>query len=82
MMRSMRFLLPALLATLAGCASHYMVRDPASGNTYYTRDVDRTGDAGSVKFKDDATGARIIIQQSEVHTISEDEYEAGVRRGK
>jgi len=58
------------------------VRDPASGNTYYTRDVDRVGDAGSVKFKDDATGAKIIIQQSEVRKVSEDEYEAGIKLGK
>jgi hypothetical protein len=82
MMRKMSLFLPAVLLTLAGCASHYIVHDPASGNTYYTRDVDRTGDSGSVKFKDDATGAHVIIQQSEVRRVSEDEYEAGVRRGK
>jgi hypothetical protein len=82
MMRKMNVLLPAALLTLASCASHYMVRDPASGTTYYTRDVDRTGDSGSVKFKDEATGAKVIIQQSEVKKVSEDEYEAGVKRGQ
>jgi len=80
MTQKMRLLLPAVLLTLAGCASHYMVRDPASGSTYYTRDVDRTGDSGSVKFKDEATGAKVTIQQSEVRKVSEDEYEAGVKR--
>ena len=82
MMRKMSLFLPAVLLTLAGCSSHYMVRDPASGSTYYTRDVDRTGDSGSVKFKDDSTGAKVIIQQSEVRKVSEDEYEAGVKRAK
>ena len=82
MMRKMSLFVPAVLLTLAGCSSHYMVRDPASGSTYYTRDVDRTGDSGSVKFKDDATGANVIIQQSEVRKVSEDQYEAGVKRGK
>ena len=82
MMRKMRLFLPVVLLTVASCASHYMVRDPASGTTYYTRDVDRTGDSGSVKFKDESTGAKVIIQQSEVRRVSEDEYEAGVRRAK
>jgi len=82
MMRKMRLILPVVLLTVASCASHYMVRDPASGTTYYTRDVDRTGDSGSVKFRDESTGAKVIIQQSEVRRVSEDEYEAGVRRAK
>jgi len=82
MIRKLRLLVPAALLSLGGCASHYLVRDPATGNTYFTKDVDRTGDSGSVNFKDSVTGARIIIQQSEVRMISEDEYEAGIGRGK
>jgi uncharacterized lipoprotein YmbA len=81
-MKKMHLLLPALLLLLTGCASHYLVRDPASGNTYYTRDIDRAGDAGSVKFTDAATGSRITIQQSEVQSISEDQYESGIKRGR
>ncbi len=80
MMRTIRLLLPAVLLPLASCSSYYLVRDPASGSTYYTKDVERTGSAGSVKFKDAATGAEVIIQQSEVLKISEDEYEAAAGR--
>jgi hypothetical protein len=80
MLRKMRYLAPAALLVLYGCGSHYMVRDPASGTTYYTTDVDRTGDTGAVKFKDEATGSKVIIPQSEVKKISEDEYEAGIKR--
>lgn len=65
-----------------GCGSYYVVRGPPSGNTYYTRDVDRTGDAGAIKFKDEATGFKVTIQQSEVRKIGEDEYEAGVKQGR
>lgn len=82
MLRKISFLIPAVLLALYGCASHYMVRDPQSGATYYTTDVDRTGDNSAVKFKDDATGSKVIIQQSEVRKVSEDEYEAGVKHGK
>ena len=75
-------LMPVLLfASLAGCGSHYMVRDPQSGTTYYTTDVDREGDSGVVKFTDDATGSRVTIQQSEVKKISDDEYDAAIKRG-
>jgi len=76
------YLLPALLLILYGCGSHYVVRDPESGSTYYTTDVDRTGDVGAIKFKDKATGSTVTIQQSEVRKISEDDYEAGIKRGK
>jgi len=82
MLRKIHYWLPALLLLMYGCSSHYMVHDPASGTTYYTKDVDRTGDAGAVKFKDHATGSKVILQQSEVRTVSEDEYEAGVKQRK
>lgn len=82
MVRKINFLLPALLLMLYGCGSHYMVRDPESGTAYYTTDIDRAGDAGAVKFKDKATGSMVTIQQSEVRKISEDEYEAAIKRDK
>jgi hypothetical protein len=82
MLRKINYLLPALLLILCGCTSHYMVHDPVSGSDYYTTDVDRTGDSGAIRFKDHATGSKVIIQQSEVRKISEDEFEAGVKRRK
>jgi hypothetical protein len=82
MSRKINYLFLVLLLILYGCGNHYMVRDPASGATYYTTDVDRTGETGAVKFKDRATGSIVTIQQSEVRKISEDEYEAAVKRSK
>lgn len=82
MLRKIFYLLPILILLMSGCGSHYIVHDPATGNSYYTKDVDRTGDAGAVKFKDHATGSKVIIQQSEVRKISEDEYDAGMKQRK
>jgi hypothetical protein len=61
---------------LAGCfgGSYYAVRDPGSGAQYYTTDVDRTGNAGAVKFKDAKSGSEVTLQSSEVKEISKDEF--------
>jgi hypothetical protein len=82
MSRKINYLFPVLLLVLYGCGNYYMVRDPATDATYYTTDVDRTGESGAVKFKDRGTGSVVTIQQSEVRKISEDEYEAAIKRGK
>lgn len=58
----------------AGCGSYYMVRDPSNGNTYYTTDVDRAGDAGAVRFTDESTGKVVTLPQSEVKKIDEYQY--------
>jgi len=80
MLRMLKYFLPGLLLILYGCGGHYLVHDPASGANYYTKDVDRVGDSGAVKFKDHVTGSNVTIQQSEVKKISEEEYEAAVKR--
>ncbi len=65
-------------ALLAGCASYYQVRDPSTGQTYYTSDVDTPGGGGTVRFKDDRTNRNVTLQNSEVRTISRDEYQRGL----
>jgi hypothetical protein len=75
-------LVSAILATAAlttGCGTYYAVRDPATGNSYYTKDVDKAGKAGSVTFKDERTDSVVTIQNSEVKEISGREYKDGVR---
>lgn len=59
---------------LPACSSYYLVRDPFSGKTYFSRDVDTVGDAGSVRFKDDATDSVVTLPASEVTPISPEEY--------
>ena len=64
--------LAALLTACAGTYHH--IKDPATGNTYYTQDLDRHGD--SVRFTDANTGARVSLPSSEVLEINEEEYMA------
>ena len=66
-----------LVILVAGCASHYKVKDPQSGNVYYTDKIDNVR-GGAVKLKDARTGNMVTIQNSEVKEISSDEYKAGV----
>ena len=80
----MRPLRAALVLALAagvatGCTSYYMVRDPATGNRYYTTDVDRAGNAGAVRFHDAVSDANVTLQTSEVQPISRSEYRRAVR---
>jgi hypothetical protein len=65
-------------ALLAGCASYYQVRDPGTGQTYYTSNVDTPGSAGTVRFKDDRTQRQITLQNSEVRQVSREEYDRGL----
>jgi hypothetical protein len=62
----------------SGCASYYMVRDPGSGTTYYTRDLDTPGGAGTVQFRDGRTDREVTLQSSEVTPISRDEYKRNI----
>ena len=68
----------AAAVALAGCSTYYMVRDPATGSTYYTTDVDRTGTAGAVKFRDERTGSVVTLPKSEVREISRYDYRSAV----
>jgi len=65
-------------ALLAGCASYYQVRDPSTGQTYYTSDLDTPGSGGTVRFKDDRTQRQVTLQNSEVRQVSREEYDRGL----
>jgi hypothetical protein len=63
---------------LSACASYYMVRDPHSGSTYYTKDVKNEGDAGAVRFEDERSGSVVTLPTSEVKEISAERYREGI----
>ena len=69
-----------LMLVVSGCTTYYMVRDPSSGRTYYTTNVESAGQTGAVKFKDAMTGGVVTMQSSEVREISSDEYEAALKK--
>jgi hypothetical protein len=58
---------------ISACGSYYMVKDPSTGNTYYTEKVNKEK-GGAVKFKDANTGGDVTIQNSEVTEIPKEEY--------
>ena len=67
------------IAMLSGCASYYKVKDPATGTSYYTTDIDRSG-SGSVTFTDDNTGSKVTLQNSEVTEINKEDYKANTKK--
>jgi hypothetical protein len=81
-MRSVRWVPCVLAAALivGGCTSYYRVTDPASGNIYYTKDIDNQK-GGAVTLKDAATGDKVTLQNSQISKVSKEEYETN-RAGK
>jgi uncharacterized lipoprotein len=63
------------LAALAGCTTYYEVKDPTTGNLYYTTDLDK-GREGAVTLVDEGSEAEVTIQNSEIREISKDEFKA------
>ena len=59
----------------AGC-SYYKVTDPTSGKVYYTDGIWQPASQGAT-FKDGRNGNQVTIQNTEVETISKEEYEMG-----
>ncbi|HTS18729.1 MAG TPA: hypothetical protein VMP11_14235 [Verrucomicrobiae bacterium] len=63
----------ALFAT--GCTTYYAVTDPAGNKTYYTTHLHKIHGKG-YRFVDARTGAKIIIHESEIRKITEEEFKA------
>ena len=64
---------------LAGCSggSYYMVRQPGSATPYYTTGIERAGNY-AVQFRDGRTGSDVVLQNSEVTKISQEDYTRGI----
>lgn len=68
----------ALLASaLAGCGSYYMIKDPNSSATYYTKKIDKSK-SGSISFTDAKTNSEVTLQSSQVSEIPSDEWDKAV----
>lgn len=60
-----------------GCGGYYMVKDPASGNVYYTTKIkDEKG--GAIKFEDKKTQTSVTLQNSEVKKMSKKEFKSAL----
>jgi hypothetical protein len=75
-MKDMRTLLCAALVLTGGCTSYYKVTDPTTSRSYYTTEL-KKGSHGSATLKDARTGNEVTIQNSEIDSITKEEYETG-----
>lgn len=71
-------LLILLTLSITGCGKYYMVKDPNTGNTYYTDCIEERN-TGAIKFKDANTGSVVTIQNSEINEIPKDEYKKNTK---
>lgn len=64
---------------IAGCSggSYYMVRQPGAATPYYTTGIERAGNY-AVQFKDGRSGSDVVLQNSEVTKISQEDYTRGI----
>jgi hypothetical protein len=65
-----------LFLLLAGCTTYYEVTDPTTGKAYYTTSID-TNSSGSSTFTDARTGDKMTLQNSQVATITQQQYDNG-----
>jgi hypothetical protein len=66
-----------LVVAILGCGGYYMVKDPASGNVYYTTKIkDEKG--GAVKFTDEKTKTNVTLQNSEIKQIPKKEFKSAL----
>ena len=70
------FFLAGILACGGG---YYRVKDPATGTTYYTKDL-KEQKGGAVTLKDANTGSTVTLQNSEVTQINKEEYKANTKK--
>lgn len=66
-----------LLIFLSGCSTYYAVRDPHSGNTFYTREIGEAG-GGAVKLVDEKTKTAVTIQNPEVRILDSAEFNSAL----
>ena len=63
----------AMIVGITGCGTYYMVKNPATGDIYYTDKIDEEK-GGAVKFKNASTDSVVTIQNSEVTEIDKETY--------
>ncbi|MCG6973627.1 MAG: hypothetical protein LJE66_10830 [Desulfobacterales bacterium] len=65
------------LVGIVGCGSYYMVKDPTSGNVFYTTKI-KAEKGGAIMFEDNKTQTSVTLQNSEVKEISKEQYKSAL----
>lgn len=66
--------LAVLAFVISMTACHYRVTDPGSGRVYYTNNIKRYKQSGTIKFKDKLTGQHVTLSSSEYEDLSDKEF--------
>lgn len=65
------------LVGIGGCGGYYTVKDPTTGNVYYTTKI-KEERGGAIKFEDKKTQTSVTLQNSEVKKMSKKEFKSAL----
>ena len=74
------FLAIVFFLGLVACAGYYQVKDPTSGNTFFTRKISKIKKTGAISFDDAKTGSKVTLQSSKVKKITKKEYREALEK--
>jgi len=75
-----RLAILAFVVSLTAC--HYRVTNPETGHVYYTDNIKRYDQSGSIGFKDMLTGQHVTLDSSEYEEISEKEFKLQLKEAE
>lgn len=65
------------LVAILGCGGYYMIKDPTTGNIYYTTNI-KEKKGGALKFTDEKTKTNVTLQNSEIKEIPKKEFKSAL----
>ena len=65
----------AILAMSCGGSNYYVIKNPATGQTYYATEY-KTLDNGAIQLTDAKTQAQVTLPTSSIQKVEKSEYEA------
>jgi hypothetical protein len=74
-MKHSALLVGAILAMSCGGSNYYVIKNPESGQTYYTTDY-KTLDNGAIQLTDAKTKSTVTLPTSAVQKVEKSEYDA------
>jgi hypothetical protein len=74
-MKRSTFFVGILLVTACGGTNYYVIKDPATGQSYYTTEY-KTLDNGAIQLTDAKTQSAVTLPTSSIQKVEKSEYDA------
>jgi hypothetical protein len=74
-MKRSTFFAGIMLVAACGGTNYYVIKNPATGQTYYTTDY-KTLDNGAIQLTDAKTQSSVTLPTSSIQKVEKSEYEA------